>query len=86
MTPEHGDGVDPDGFPPPGAHLDAIRIHVTLTPVDRTSEWLEIQHTPNVRAQDVADVLSTVAAILKADGPGVVSESGVIFGGIRRDG
>lgn len=86
MTPAHDDGVDPEGFPPSGAHLDAIRILVTLTPADRTSEEIEIRHTPNIRARDVADVLSTVAAVLKADGPGVVSESGVIFGGIRRDG
>lgn len=85
MTPRHGDGVTPEGFPPPGSASAPIRILVTLVPQDRSTELVEIEHTRNVRGVDVADILATVAEMLRADGPGACS-TGIIFGGIKHEG
>lgn len=85
MSAMHGDGVSPEGYPPSGASARPIRILITLVPYSRTVEHVEVEHTPNVRAQDIPDCLETVASMLRADGPGVIASTGIIFGGIKGD-
>jgi len=84
---EHGDGVDPDGFPPaetPWGRREMIAV--ILTPCGPDDERVQVITENEMPPGEVGRALITVGEMILADGEPGVTSTGIIIGRISDDG